>query len=168
MTAERLLLKEFLLTDESKTELLGAVLSKLCPGDTTIYLTGDLGAGKTTMTRGLVRACGYHGIVKSPTYTLVEEYHVGERDIYHFDLYRLNDPEELEMMGIRDYFSAGSIRIIEWPSKGEGILPDADLIVNLVIADNQRRAEISAMTPKGRAVLEPLFFPKAIPEQVVI
>ena len=120
------------------------------------------------MTRGLVRACGYHGIVKSPTYTLVEEYHVGERDIYHFDLYRLNDPEELEMMGIRDYFSAGSIRIIEWPSKGEGILPDADLIVNLVIADNQRRAEISAMTPKGRAVLEPLFFPKAIPEQVVI
>ena len=152
--------KVFPLHDETKTELLGAVLSSVCPADTTIYLTGDLGAGKTTMTRGFVRSRGYKGVVKSPTYTLVEEYHTDGVYVYHFDLYRLNDPEELEMMGIRDYFSPSSVRIVEWPSKGEGILPEADLEVNLEIVGNSRNAVIYARNEKGAAILEKMVFPK--------
>ncbi|WP_298508674.1 tRNA (adenosine(37)-N6)-threonylcarbamoyltransferase complex ATPase subunit type 1 TsaE [uncultured Ruminobacter sp.] len=152
--------KVFPLHDETKTELLGAVLSSVCPADTTIYLTGDLGAGKTTMTRGFVRSRGYKGVVKSPTYTLVEEYQTDGVYVYHFDLYRLNDPEELEMMGIRDYFSPSSVRIVEWPSKGEGILPEADLEVNLEIVGNSRNAVIYARNEKGSAILEKMVFPK--------
>jgi tRNA threonylcarbamoyladenosine biosynthesis protein TsaE len=152
--------KVFPLHDETKTELLGAVLSSVCPADTTIYLTGDLGAGKTTMTRGFVRSRGYKGVVKSPTYTLVEEYQTNGVYVYHFDLYRLNDPEELEMMGIRDYFSPSSVRIVEWPSKGEGILPEADLEVNLEIVGNSRNAVIHARNEKGAAILEKMVFPK--------
>lgn len=152
--------KVFPLQDETKTELLGAVLSSICPADTTIYLTGDLGAGKTTMTRGFVRSRGYKGVVKSPTYTLVEEYQTDGVYVYHFDLYRLNDPEELEMMGIRDYFSPSSVRIVEWPSKGEGILPEADLEVNLEIVGNSRNAVIYARNEKGAAILEKMVFPK--------
>ena len=152
--------KVFPLHDETKTELLGAVLSSVCPADTTIYLTGDLGAGKTTMTRGFVRSRGYKGVVKSPTYTLVEEYQTDGVYVYHFDLYRLNDPEELEMMGIRDYFSPSSVRIVEWPSKGEGILPEADLEVNLEIVGTSRNAVIYARNEKGAANLEKMVFPK--------
>jgi len=152
--------KVFPLQDETKTELLGAVLSSVCPADTTIYLTGDLGAGKTTMTRGFVRSRGYKGVVKSPTYTLVEEYLTDGIYVYHFDLYRLNDPEELEMMGIRDYFSPSSVRIVEWPSKGEGILPEADLEVNLEIVGNSRNAVIHALNEKGGVILEKMVFPR--------
>lgn len=154
--------KVFPLHDETKTELLGAVLSGICRPDTTIYLTGDLGAGKTTMTRGFIRARGYNGVVKSPTYTLVEEYQTGKTFVYHFDLYRVNDPEELEMMGIRDYFSPYSIRIVEWPSKGEGILPEADLEVHLEIIGNTRNAVVTGLTEKGCAVVESMVFPKTM------
>lgn len=152
--------KVFPLQDETKTELLGAVLSSICPADTTIYLTGDLGAGKTTMTRGFIRSRGYKGVVKSPTYTLVEEYQTGDVFVYHFDLYRLNDPEELEMMGIRDYFSPASVRMVEWPSKGEGILPKADLEVDLQIVGNSRKAVITAYSEKGTGILDAMIFPK--------
>jgi tRNA threonylcarbamoyladenosine biosynthesis protein TsaE len=116
-------------TDE--TEQYGADLFKSLPTKCLIFLQGDLGAGKTTMVRGFLRAAGYNGTVKSPTYTLVEEYTIGGRKIFHFDLYRVVDPEELEWIGIRDYFDQDSICFIEWPDKGKGFLPEPDRVITL-------------------------------------
>ena len=115
------------------TEHFGAVLGDLLPPKCLIFLHGDLGAGKTTLVRGFLRAAGHAGAVKSPTYTLVEEYNVGRRKIYHFDLYRLADPEELEWIGIRDYLDEQAVCIVEWPEMGEGILPGADLSIRLSV-----------------------------------
>jgi tRNA threonylcarbamoyladenosine biosynthesis protein TsaE len=113
------------------TEQLGAELFKSVPSKCLIFLQGDLGAGKTTLARGFLRAAGHNGTVKSPTYTLVEEYVVGARKIFHFDLYRVVDPEELEWIGIRDYFDQDSVCFIEWPDNGKGFLPQPDIIITL-------------------------------------
>lgn len=108
-----------------------------------IYLQGDLGAGKTTLTRGLLEGLGVTGRVKSPTYSLVEIYDFTEFTFYHFDLYRFTNPFEWEDSGFREYFHAKSVCLIEWPEKGEGFLPAADLMITLSMANGARVAEIT-------------------------
>jgi tRNA threonylcarbamoyladenosine biosynthesis protein TsaE len=123
-------MKKYLPSTEA-TEQFGAALWTLLPEKGVIFLQGDLGMGKTTLVRGFLRASGFTGAVKSPTFTLVEEYTLGERKIFHFDLYRLNDPEELEWIGIRDYFEQNCLCFIEWAERGTGFLPQPELIISL-------------------------------------
>lgn len=122
----------------------------------TLYLNGPLGAGKTTLSRGIIQGLGHKGKVKSPTYTLVEEYRLQDKNIYHFDLYRLSDPEELEFMGIRDYFTENSICMIEWAEKGQGLLADPDLLVNIDYADDARNVQLIAKSKLGNNIIQHL------------
>lgn len=144
------------LVDADATVELGHRLGEgLRPG-MVIYLQGTLGAGKTTLTRGILRAFNYSGTVKSPTYTLVEPYQLTGVTLYHFDLYRLGDAEELEFLGIRDYFSASSICLVEWPQRGEGYLAAPDLIVSLAVKGLQREATLQAVSMSGQQLIEDL------------
>lgn len=141
------------LPDETATLEFGAALWRAVDGGGLIFLSGDLGAGKTTLARGLLRAAGVTGAVKSPTYTLVEEYRLPDRMLYHFDLYRLGGAEELEWMGIRDYLERDALCLIEWPERGAGVLPQADLHLHLEPVAEGRQVEIFAATERGQAML---------------
>ena len=145
------------LHNELDTVALGQKIGAALQGSAgVIFLSGTLGAGKTTFTRGVLKHYGHSGAVKSPTYTLVEPYRLAERDIYHFDLYRLADPEELEYMGIREYFDGQALCIVEWPDQGQGFLPKADLVVNLLPSGEGREAQLMANTRVGSAVIQQL------------
>jgi len=116
------------------------------------YLQGDLGAGKTTLTRGIMRGFGYQGAVKSPTYTLVEPYEFTQCRIYHFDLYRLADPEEVEYLGTEDYFANNNLCIFEWPERGAKHIPDADLVISLETEGTGLRLTCQTTTEKGELI----------------
>lgn len=139
--------------DEAAMVTCGARLSAAAEASLVVFLEGDLGMGKTTLSRGFIQGLGHAGAVKSPTYTLVEPYQLGERQVYHFDLYRLGDAEELEFMGIRDYFSDGAICLVEWPERGEGALPPADIRIKIEREGLGRRLLFCADTSLGKRVL---------------
>jgi tRNA threonylcarbamoyladenosine biosynthesis protein TsaE len=144
------------LADESATIALAQRLAaRLKPG-MVIYLHGDLGAGKTTLVRGILNALGYTGRVKSPTYTLVEPYHIAGLDLRHFDLYRLHDEEEWEAAGFRDEFDGHNIFFIEWPEHALGLIPPADVKIDFEILAQGRNVVIQANTPTGRECLKQL------------
>lgn len=141
------------LDSEEAQVAFGEALGHVLQGRGLVYLEGELGAGKTTLTRGILRAYGHQGAVKSPTYTLVEPYELGSQRIYHLDLYRLSDPEELEFIGGRDVLADDALTIIEWPSRGQGWLPMPDLRLCLEVAIQGRLASLSACSDLGTHML---------------
>ena len=144
------------LKDEAETVAFGGLLAKASNGSGIVFLHGDLGMGKTTLCRGVLNELGHNGHVKSPTYTLVEPYELSAYTVYHFDLYRLAEPEELEFMGIRDYLDQQALSIIEWPEKGAGILPVADIELNFEMAGTGRSVRWHGNTEYGKVVAEKL------------
>ncbi|EPC01313.1 hypothetical protein L861_12120 [Litchfieldella anticariensis FP35 = DSM 16096] len=141
------------LDNEQVQVAFGEALGKALQGHGRVHLEGELGAGKTTLTRGVLRAYGYHGAVKSPTYTLVEPYHLDTVRVHHFDLYRLADPEELEFMGARDLLDSECLCLIEWPNRGFGWLGTPDLHVHLTVSGTGRLVEVQASSDHGTQVL---------------
>lgn len=141
--------------DAPATEELGRRLASVCPPGSKLFLQGELGAGKTTLSRGFLHGLGHQGIVKSPTYTLVEPYQIDDLEVFHFDLYRLNDPEELESIGIRDYFSGEGICLVEWPEKAAAFLGKPDVHVHIQYQDDHRKVRLEAMTPTGKEIIRP-------------
>ena len=134
-------------------EALGARLAVLCRPGMRIHLQGELGAGKTTLARGILHGLGYQGSVKSPTYTLVEPYLVDDKRIFHFDLYRIADPEELEAIGLRDYLDSDSLCLVEWPERAAAFLGEPDLLITIAIEGKGRVVTLTACSALGRAVL---------------
>ena len=140
----------FEVTGPEAQEALGALLAAHCPRPAVLYLEGDLGAGKTTLARGFLRALGHRGAVRSPTYTLLEPYELAAGSVFHLDLYRLADPEELAYLGLRDLVGERAILIVEWPERGEGGLPPADLRIRIEHRGAGRQVDLEPATPEGR------------------
>lgn len=144
------------LADEAATVEMGKRISQVVKKGAVLFLHGDLGAGKTTLSRGIVQGLGHVGNVKSPTYTLVEPYELADVSVYHFDLYRLGDPEELEYMGIRDYFCDSAICIVEWPEKGLGFIPTPDIKIEMAYQLQQRSITMTALSLRGKSIISSL------------
>ncbi len=138
---------------EREQQRVGAALAASLAPPCVVYLEGDLGAGKTTLVRGLLRARGHLGAVRSPTYTLMEPYPLGEGTLWHLDLYRLGDPEELEYLGLRDLMDENALLLVEWPERGAGVLPPPDLVIRIAHRKEGRALEMESRTPAGEAVL---------------
>lgn len=148
---------ELFLANETATLELGKQLAQLVPSSQfTLFLEGELGAGKTTFSRGLLQALGHKGNVKSPTYTLVERYDLAGRSIFHFDLYRVVDPEELNYLGLDDYFSNNALCLVEWATLGSEYLPNPDLTLDIKYKDHARIAYLQAHSVLGEQVCEQL------------
>lgn len=142
------------LPDESATNALGGALARALAPGLVIYLHGDLGAGKTTLVRHLLRALGAQGRIKSPTYAVVEPYELPGLDAWHFDFYRFDDPREWEDAGFRDVFAGAGLKVAEWPEKAAAMLPVADLDIHLTLADDGRRhVRLQANTARGSELL---------------
>ena len=144
------------LIDEAATLQLGARLAEKLPESCVVYLYGDLGVGKTTFIRGVLQALGYTRRVKSPTYALVETYQLSTKTLHHFDLYRLNAPEELQYIGIEDYLSSEALTFIEWPERGAGLLSPADLQLRFIHQGTGRMMQLEAYTAVGQTILSTL------------
>lgn len=128
---------------------LGAALADALTGRLQIHLSGDLGAGKTTLVRGVLRQLGYQGKVKSPTFTLLEVYAISSLDLYHFDFYRFNQPEAYLDAGLDEYFARDAVCLVEWPDKSMPYIPGPDLRIDLQVLQSSRRAQLCAGTPRG-------------------
>lgn len=150
------------LPDEAATAALGAALARALSPGLVIYLHGDLGAGKTALTRALLHAAGHQGTVRSPTYTLSEPYRVAingqDVNVIHYDLYRMGSPEEFLDAGFREDFDGANICIVEWPEKGEPVLPPPDVRILLSVSGPGREVELQALSPLGLLCLERLAF----------
>jgi tRNA threonylcarbamoyladenosine biosynthesis protein TsaE len=142
---------ELFAADEEAMLALGARIATVTGGVGIIYLHGDLGAGKTTLSRGIIRSLGHTGAVKSPTFTLVEPYEMGAVRAFHFDLYRLVDAEELEYLGVRDYFDGDALCLVEWPQRGAGVLPKADMDITISPQGAGRALRLQAQGERGTA-----------------
>ena len=141
-------------TSAAETQAVATALAGLVRSGDLLVLCGDLGAGKTTLCRGVLRALGYSGAVKSPTFTLVEPYEFDALNIYHFDLYRLSHPDELNYLGVDEYFHDQALCLIEWSQKGSELLPKPDLEVKMMVTgDTERCLSVSAQTLRGRTAL---------------
>ena len=150
--------KTIFLPDEAAQVSLAADVGKQLTSSFVMLLKGDLGAGKTTFARGFIHASGFDGVVKSPTYTLVEPYPIShERMCYHFDLYRLADAEELEFTGARDYFNDNDVCLVEWPERAEGFLPPADWICEFSHQQKGRNLTVTALTEAGKKLMLQVF-----------
>ena len=147
---------EVSLADEADTVEFARRFGRCLDGHGLIFLQGELGAGKTTFCRGILRGLGHQGAVKSPTFTLVEPYQLGDVAVFHFDLYRLGDPNELEYIGVDDYLDSRGLVLVEWPERAEGYLPDSDLTLSLQVQDHGRRLTIKANSNHGERVIRQL------------
>ncbi|MDX5446523.1 MAG: tRNA (adenosine(37)-N6)-threonylcarbamoyltransferase complex ATPase subunit type 1 TsaE [Zoogloeaceae bacterium] len=138
------------LADETDTEKAGAALASGLTNGLVVHLIGGLGAGKTTLVRGCLRALGHAGKVKSPTYTLIEPYTVSRLNLYHFDFYRFNTPEEFLEAGLEEYFAGQGTCLVEWPDKARPYVPGADIEVRLAVRGAGRTIEVAGLTENGR------------------
>ena len=147
---------ELAVAGEARQESLGRVLAQQITPPCIVYLEGDLGTGKTTLARGILRGFGYQGRVKSPTYTLLEPYELERLACYHFDLYRLADAEELTFIGIEDLLREDAVLLVEWPERGRGVLPAPDLDIAILYRGQSRSVRFTPASEKGIQIINNL------------